>query len=272
MARVFIHESRASWHAPTHTHAHTHKQTNKQTQTQTHTQDAEVLLTEGQPAASGGESGAARGARRESGSSGGGDAVATLRSREVHTHTHARTHARTHTHTHTRTHARTHTQEIARRGDVALHCAELLNKWAAASPEYSKDLVMRAAEYSVPPSLPPRPCACARACVCCACAAQRSVRARGRSPRCLGTIASWVRTLTVAGGHGDEQACVVHSATSPCVFVRRTRSSQRRVRAFLTHLPGRSLYLHARHPPLRSLDPPSFADGARGGIPSPANP
>ena len=40
-------------------------------------------------------------------------------------------------------------QDTARRGDVALHCAELLNKWAAASPEYSKDLVMRAAEYSV---------------------------------------------------------------------------------------------------------------------------
>ncbi len=39
---------------------------------------------------------------------------------------------------------------------MALHCAELLNKWAAASPEYSKDLVMRAAEYSVR-SQAPRP-------------------------------------------------------------------------------------------------------------------
>ena len=30
-------------------------------------------------------------------------------------------------------------------GDMALHCAELLNKWAAASPAYSNDLVTRAA-------------------------------------------------------------------------------------------------------------------------------
>eukprot|EP00291_Cryptomonas_curvata_P003159 CAMPEP_0172198152 /NCGR_PEP_ID=MMETSP1050-20130122/27914_1 /TAXON_ID=233186 /ORGANISM="Cryptomonas curvata, Strain CCAP979/52" /LENGTH=1062 /DNA_ID=CAMNT_0012874913 /DNA_START=148 /DNA_END=3333 /DNA_ORIENTATION=- len=34
-------------------------------------------------------------------------------------------------------------------GDMALHCAELLNKWAAASPAYSNDLVTRAAGYSL---------------------------------------------------------------------------------------------------------------------------
>eukprot|EP00292_Cryptomonas_paramecium_P033697 CAMPEP_0113694008 /NCGR_PEP_ID=MMETSP0038_2-20120614/20014_1 /TAXON_ID=2898 /ORGANISM="Cryptomonas paramecium" /LENGTH=968 /DNA_ID=CAMNT_0000616209 /DNA_START=50 /DNA_END=2952 /DNA_ORIENTATION=- /assembly_acc=CAM_ASM_000170 len=34
-------------------------------------------------------------------------------------------------------------------GDMALHCAELLNKWAAASPAYSNDLMARAAGYSL---------------------------------------------------------------------------------------------------------------------------
>ena len=33
-------------------------------------------------------------------------------------------------------------------GDMSLHCAELLNKWAAASPEYSRDLMQRAADYA----------------------------------------------------------------------------------------------------------------------------
>jgi len=33
-------------------------------------------------------------------------------------------------------------------GDMSLHCAELLNKWAASSSEYSKDLMIRAAEYA----------------------------------------------------------------------------------------------------------------------------
>ena len=33
-------------------------------------------------------------------------------------------------------------------GDMSLHCAELLNKWAAASTEYSRDLMVRAADYA----------------------------------------------------------------------------------------------------------------------------
>jgi len=38
--------------------------------------------------------------------------------------------------------------EYLRFGEVSLHCAELLNKWAASSPEYTKDIMIRAAEYS----------------------------------------------------------------------------------------------------------------------------
>ena len=33
-------------------------------------------------------------------------------------------------------------------GDMSLHCAELLNKWAAASTEYSRDLMHRAGDYA----------------------------------------------------------------------------------------------------------------------------
>ena len=38
--------------------------------------------------------------------------------------------------------------EYQRFGEVSLHCAELLNKWAASSPEYTKDIMIRAAEYA----------------------------------------------------------------------------------------------------------------------------
>jgi len=40
-------------------------------------------------------------------------------------------------------------EEYRRSGEVSLYCAELLNKWAAASPEYTKDIMIRAAEYAV---------------------------------------------------------------------------------------------------------------------------
>lgn len=41
------------------------------------------------------------------------------------------------------------TPEYVRWGCVCLYCAELLNKWAATSQEYSKNIMIRAAEYSV---------------------------------------------------------------------------------------------------------------------------
>ena len=36
-----------------------------------------------------------------------------------------------------------------RTAEVSLHCAEILNKWAASLNEYSKDIMVRAAEYAL---------------------------------------------------------------------------------------------------------------------------
>jgi hypothetical protein len=37
----------------------------------------------------------------------------------------------------------------SRTAEVSLHCAEILNKWAASLNEYSKDIMVRAAEYAL---------------------------------------------------------------------------------------------------------------------------
>lgn len=41
------------------------------------------------------------------------------------------------------------TLEYLRWGQMCLHCAEMLNKWAASSPAYTEDIMTRAADYSI---------------------------------------------------------------------------------------------------------------------------
>jgi hypothetical protein len=41
------------------------------------------------------------------------------------------------------------TPEYLRWGHMCLHCAEVLNKWAASSPAYTEDIMIRAADYSI---------------------------------------------------------------------------------------------------------------------------